>query len=363
MSAREYQYWILGNEKIKNKDKKKIIEYFGDSKTAYLAPEEDYLGLDIKDEVRDAVLESRCRDIYRDYQRLLDQGIDFVTTEDSSYPEGLRNLNDCPYGFWYRGTLPDIQKNNVAIVGARACSNYGQKVAYELSRLLGESGYSVVSGMAKGIDSYGHQGALDGGGKTVAVLGCGVDVVYPAANRQLYNRILENGCVMSEFSPQTQPLSQHFPSRNRIIAALSKRLVVVEAKEKSGSLITADFAMEQGKDVYAVPGRLTDAVSAGCNRLIEQGAGIIRSLGTFVAEIYRQDDRGGVRVLVNDKKGFFLDKKEMLVYGCLDYYPKSLSALEFETMLSPVELMCIVVSLVQKGLVVEVFKNQYAYRN
>ena len=190
------------------------------------------------------------------------------------YPPLLRAIPDPPQVLWLRGDAdPELLSGrSVAIVGARACSSYGRSVARALGRELAAAGLVVVSGMARGIDSEAHRGALDAGGVTVAVLGCGIDRDYPAANRELAARIVEKGLIVSEYEAGIEPAPWRFPARNRIIAGLCTATVVVEARERSGALITADFALEDGREVLVVPGEITSAVSAGSNALLRLGA-------------------------------------------------------------------------------------------
>jgi DNA processing protein len=192
----------------------------------------------------------------------------------SSYPPLLRELHDPPGRLYVRGGgAPAIlAETAVAIVGARSCSAYGAQVARELARRLAGAGVVVVSGLARGIDGEAHRGALEGGGLTVAVLGCGIDRDYPRSNADLARRIAQDGLVVSEYPPGEEPAPWRFPARNRIVAGLCQATVVVEARERSGALITADFALELGRDVFAVPGEITSALSAGTNDLLRQGA-------------------------------------------------------------------------------------------
>jgi DNA processing protein len=190
------------------------------------------------------------------------------------YPPLLRSIPDPPTTLWLRGEASAelLSRPAVAIVGARACSSYGRSVARSLGRELASAGLVVVSGMARGIDGEAHRGALDVGGVTVAVLGCGIDRDYPAAHRDLARRIVEKGLIVSEYEPGVEPAPWRFPARNRIIAGLCVATVVVEARERSGALITADFALEDGREVMVVPGEITSAVSAGSNALLRLGA-------------------------------------------------------------------------------------------
>ena len=200
-----------------------------------------------------------------------DQGS--VARRRTGYPRRLEELHDPPARVYFRGAaLEVLERPAVAMVGARSCSGYGAQVARRLARELAGAGVVIVSGLARGIDAEAHRGALEGGGATVAVLGCGIDRDYPAAHAGLARRIAETGLVVSEYPPGLEPAPWRFPARNRIIAALAEATVVVEARERSGALITADFALELGRDVFAVPGEITAALSAGTNHLIRQGA-------------------------------------------------------------------------------------------
>ena len=193
---------------------------------------------------------------------------------DAAYPSLLAAIHDPPPAIWLRGGGEDdvLSRPAVAVVGARACSAYGRSVARSLGRELGAAGLVVVSGMARGIDGDAHRGVLEAGGVTVAVLGCGIDRDYPAAHAELARRICERGLVVSEYEPGVEPAPWRFPARNRIIAGICEATVVVEARERSGALITADFALEEGREVLTVPGEITSALSAGTNALLRLGA-------------------------------------------------------------------------------------------
>jgi DNA processing protein len=205
---------------------------------------------------------------------LAGSGVAFTGRSEATYPPLLRELHDPPPGLFLRGAAEVglLSQRSVAIVGARACSSYGSQVARLLGRELAAAGLVVVSGLARGIDGEAHRGALEVGGRTVAVLGCGIDRDYPAAHAQLATRICEDGLVVSEYAPGVEPAPWRFPARNRIIAGLAVAAIVVEARERSGSLITADFALEAGREVFAVPGEITSALSAGTNALLRLGA-------------------------------------------------------------------------------------------
>ncbi len=224
---------------------------------------------------------------------------DVRVLERRGFPPLLRAIYDPPPRLYVRGAAEDdvLARQTVAVVGARSCSPYGAHVARRLGRELAAAGLVVVSGLARGIDGETHRGALEAGGVTVAVLGCGIDRDYPAAHSELARRIRETGLVVSEYEPGVEPAPWRFPARNRIIAGLSSATVVVEARERSGALITADLALEEGRDVFAVPGEITSALSAGTNALLKLGAAPCTGAGD-VLELFglAHDERPRPRV-------------------------------------------------------------------
>lgn len=215
-----------------------------------------------------------------------------LTPLDADFPSRLRDIPGCPRTLYVRGTLPDARMPTAAIIGARDATAQGLDLARTLGAVLARNGIGIVSGMAYGIDAAGHWGALDSGGKTFAVFGCGTDICYPPSHFRLYEEILRsNGGLLSELSPGTPPLGRHFASRNRIISGLSDVVIVVEAKLRSGTLITVGNALEQGKQVFAVPGRVTDRLSEGCNRLIRDGASILTSAQDILEYFHLERER------------------------------------------------------------------------
>ena len=209
------------------------------------------------------------------------RGLRFLGRSDPGYPPLLRELHDPPAGLFLRGQGDPglLERPAVAIVGPRACSSYGAQVARTVGREAAAAGLVVVSGLARGVDGEAHRGALEAGGATIAVLGCGVDRDYPAAHAQLAGRICERALVVSEYAPGVEPAPWRFPARNRIVAGLALATVIVEARERSGALITADFALEAGREVFAVPGEITSSLSAGTNALLRLGATPLTSTG------------------------------------------------------------------------------------
>lgn len=241
-----------------------------------------------------------------------------VQKGDRDYPLKLMPYEHKPEFLFYKGALPDAGKASVAMVGARACSNYGRSMAKSIARELSAAGVQIISGMARGIDTYSQLGALEGGTPTFAVMGCGVDICYPTENIGLYNDIITHGGgILSEYPPGVQPKTWHFPMRNRIISGLSDKVVVIEAKEKSGSLITVEWALEQGKDVMALPGRIGEKLSAGCNRLIKTGAGIVTSSADILDELHMEN-------IPTEKKEVQVAEEFRPIYEALELQPKSL---------------------------------------
>ncbi|MCR5431937.1 MAG: DNA-processing protein DprA [Lachnospiraceae bacterium] len=252
-----------------------LMEYFGSTEELFSASESEIKALDfLTPGMAEKVFEVTRKDPFSEAERINCMGIDFYSREHPLFPKSLYSIDPVPIGLFVKGNLPDERHRAVAVVGSRTSSNYGRSSCSIFCKEFVKSGMDVISGMAIGIDAIAHESALAAGGpgKTYAVLGCGVDIVYPLTNQVIYDRITENGGVISEFYPGTKPQSYNFPIRNRIIAGLADAVFAVEARVRSGTLITVGCALDQGKEVYALPGRLTDKLSEGCNRLISLGA-------------------------------------------------------------------------------------------
>lgn len=236
---------------------------------------------------------------------LEEKDICFYSYFHPRYPYLLKQIYDPPLGIYVKGDLPEDDSNTVGVIGARNCSAYGASVAHRITKELGNANVIVVSGMARGIDAIAHCGVMDGGGRTIAVLGSGVDICYPAENQNLMERIIQHGCVLSEYPPGTPAVPYHFPARNRIISGLSKILVVIEAGKRSGTLITADLALENGREVFVLPGNVTSKLSEGTNNLIKQGCPIITESGDILLEL-------GISYQENEKTQFYQKVLESL---------------------------------------------------
>ena len=214
------------------------------------------------------------------------QKIKIIDMFSEVYPQKLKELYNPPSVLYVLGDENILNEKSIAMVGCRECTDYGRNIAKQLSYQLAKNNINIVSGMARGIDTYSHMGCLNAKGKTIAVVGCGLDMVYPPENKQLFNNIiLSGGAIISEYPIGAKPNKMHFPARNRIISGLSDGLIVVEAKSKSGTLITVDFALEQGKDVYVIPGNITSPSSFGTNDLIKQGAKIITTIEDILEDL------------------------------------------------------------------------------
>ena len=269
---------------------KKLTTRFVDPTAAFsaaLTELEQVEGLH-RDAIDGIVAFSDWAEIDEEIERARDAGIAIVPFTNPNYPARLRTIADPPPFLYVKGNILTDDDKAVAIVGSRSASEYGRRVARDLSRGLVSLGFTVVSGMARGIDGSAHESALQAGGRTIAVLGSGVERAYPAEHETLYRRIGENGAVLSELPIGTRPLAFNFPARNRLISGLSLGVVVVEATEKSGSLITATLAVEQGREVFAVPGEVGSSRSRGAHRLIRQGAKLVESVDDIIEEIAPQ---------------------------------------------------------------------------
>lgn len=289
------------------------------------------------------------------YEKLKKQKIDYIIWKEPDYPERLKRIYDYPFGIFRKGRPVDSGLV-IAMVGARSCTLYGKEMAAHMARELASRGVLIVSGMARGIDGVSHRGALDGGGMTAGVLGCGIDQIYPREHKKLYLDVEEHGVLYSEYGPGVEPFSFLFPQRNRIISGLSDGVFVVEAREKSGSLITADCGLDQNKEIFALPGNVTNTVSKGCHRLIQQGAKLVSSPEDILNEFpkFREISHN---VCQFDKNS--LASGEKMVYDVLSLEPKCLEQIAAETKLPVHEAVTYLYYLKQQGAAEEILKNYY----
>ncbi|HHW73792.1 MAG TPA: DNA-protecting protein DprA [Firmicutes bacterium] len=263
-----------------------LLKRFGSSQEAWRAPRGVLGEIPLLKGYADRLAEERRRiDPPAEWQRLQELKIACISPGSSGYPSLLKQISQPPPLLYCRGAWLESDNRAVAIVGSRRCTFYGREVARRLAGELADAGITIVSGMALGIDTAAHEGALERSGRSVAVLGCGVERCYPPGNRRLRDRLIREGAVISEFPLDTKPLPQHFPRRNRIISGASLGTVVVEAPEKSGALITAYYALEQNREVLAVPGNIGSPYSRGCHRLLKEGARLVESVDDILEEL------------------------------------------------------------------------------
>lgn len=358
-APKPWEYWFAAIPGLGTKDKLRLLQTFGTEEALYHALKAEPECVEaLEPRLRAVLLEAqKDEDWKRSYEELKQRRIKLVCITHREYPEKLKRIYDPPYCLYVKGSLPQPGQRTVAVVGARSCSAYGQAVAFEIGRQLAHNGIGIISGLAIGIDAAAHRGALAAEkGATYAVMGCGADVCYPKANRGLYMQIQECGGILSEFPVGCQPRKHLFPLRNRIISGLSDAVIVVEARRRSGSLITADCALEQGRAVYAVPGRINDSLSYGANWLLSQGAAPFYSLEEFLHDM----GIGGVKKQ-NIKKIMenSLEKNERLVYSVLDLTPKHLESILEETELDFSEAADALYRLGECGYIKEIYKNHY----
>lgn len=293
---------------------------------------------------------------FQQFDSLNQYGITFLTPLDTEYPFRLRMLPDYPMGLYIKGKVPDEERPTVAIIGARACTSFGSQMAEQIAGILARENIQIISGLAAGIDGAGHRGALKEQKDTYAVLGCGVNICYPKEHYRLYESIVKQGGIISEYPLGTEPRKQNFPIRNRLISGLSDVIVVVEARKQSGSLITADIGLEQGKEIFAMPGRMNEPLSSGCNSLIQQGAGILSSPYDII-------DYLGLKwkkmLKVPEEIKITLAKKEKMVYSCLDLNPKHIDEIVKLSGIAVGECMNILLSLEMDGHIIQTAGHYY----
>ena len=279
LNEEELWYWLCNIRGVGQKRIRKLLREFETPEGIYRATRNALEATEgLSNRIVEQIMLSKKEDnIKNDLAYLSRINGRFISCKNEEYPKRLHELYDAPYGIYVLGKLPQIDKISLAVIGARNCSNYGKEVARSYSKELAEAGIQIISGLARGVDGYAHSGALQGKGYTLGILGSGIDYCYPMENMGLYMQMEREGGVMSEYGLGTKPNAGNFPNRNRLISALSNGVLVVEAKAKSGTLITVDQALEQGRDVFAVPGRVNDPLSKGTNELIKLGAEIGRA--------------------------------------------------------------------------------------
>lgn len=305
LESKKYWIWLSLIKNLGSKRKQKLLEIYKTPERIYKLTQEELLCISGigKVLVENILDENIRRNVDKHIKYMQKNNIDIISIQDKEYPQILKEIYDPPISLYIKGNKNILNNNAIAIVGCREVSDYGRKAAKYFSYNLAKHNTNIISGLAKGVDSYAHVGCVcantvdnypqigiyphvennDNCGKTVAVVGNGLDIIYPVENKYLLEKILKSGgAIVSEYPLGTKPEKMNFPARNRIISGMSKGIIVVEAKEKSGTLITVDFALEQGKDVYAVPGGIYSEKSVGCNELIKEGAGVLLNTSDII---------------------------------------------------------------------------------
>ncbi len=369
MTTKEYNYWLANIRNIGIKKIDQLLRYFKSAEELFYAGKEELLRFQIScsDIIRittddiDTVIQSKNRDkIRNNYAKLEKSGIYFVSREEEGYPEKLRHIYDAPFAIYVKGKLPRKEEKILAVVGARECSQYGKEMAAYLVSEIAKEGISIISGLARGIDSYAHQGALLSGGITYAVLGSGIDTCYPKENINLYRNMQNSGGIISEYAPGVTPFAGNFPMRNRIISGMSDGILVLEAREKSGSLITVDMGLEQGKEIYALPGRISDQLSIGCNNLIKMGAKLVTSPKDILEEMIPNYQQSSDKLKKNNK---ILETNGKIVYACLSLEPMHIEEIAYKSGLKMDLLMEQLLYLELSGYARQTMKNYYVAQN
>ena len=374
MTEREYWLYLSRVKGMESGRRRILLDMFGTPEEIYKASEAALRSIPLLEDYHiDQLLSYRSTDYEKEMEKFIRAGIGFVTVNEKEYPDRLRNIPDAPPFLFYRGELPLNDKPAVAMVGSRKCSMYGREMCMKFSYELAAAGIEIISGMAAGVDGFAHRGAIKAEGKTFAVLGCGVDVCYPSMNRDIFDTLSGKrdeektvgekksyGGIISEYYPGDKALPYNFPQRNRIISGLCDILLVVEAGKKSGTFITVDHALEQGREIFAIPGRIGDTVSDGCNSLIKNGAMMATEPEDIIEEL-----KSHYEMLLSVEKKRKKTVKEKLsaeekeVYDRLEPVPIGINEISGLTGVSYEKLTGILISLELKGLIKEAGKNLY----
>lgn len=341
----EYWLWLTTIKGLGPVTGKKLLSRFVNPKEIYNASLDELMTIKgIGKSIAETILSSRS--LERVYSILNDcekNGIKILTYNDSLYSPFAKEYRDAPLLLYYRGII-NLNSEGVAIVGSRRCSKYGKEIATTAAEYLAKQNVPVNSGMAKGIDSYAHISCIKNGGYTLAFMGCGVDICYPAEHGELMEAIIDNGAVISEYPPRTKPRAEYFPKRNRLISSWSRKVLVVEAAEKSGAIITANFAKSQGKEVYVPPHEIYSSTGRGTNKLLLEGAKVYLEPSQLLFEFNNDIDK---KEIVNTKKftkevqtkNMDLTPIEEIILTCISNEPKPIEIISIETKIDQIELI------------------------
>ncbi len=315
----------------------------GAIKNARIDDLKSLVGIEIANKIKALKVDKAIKQKYNLLKKL---NVKVVPYYSSDYPKWLKTIDHFPPVLFIRGTIEEVDEISIAVIGTRGATVYGKNIAKNFAGEFAQSGVTVVSGMARGIDTAAHYGALQNKGRTLAILGCGVDVCYPPENKRLMQEIIENGAIISEFNLGTPPLAKNFPKRNRIVSGLSKAIVAIEAKEKSGVMNTVNWALDQNKDVFAIPGNIYSRTSSGTNRLIKEGAIPVTSAAEILESLGIQHTMQERRV-----KEVVLTDTEKIIWNKLSSEPVYLDTLSEDLDQSTGFILNILLGLEMKGLV------------
>lgn len=361
-----YWYWLSNIPGVGRAHVDKLLDVFVTPENIFHANEHDICDVLQTNHLQKQFFHSKDeKNIIHSYKMLADKEIQFIHRDSENYPHRLKELYDAPYGLYLKGRLPNEEKKAIAIIGARSCTRYGSEMARFFGQELARYDIPIVSGLARGIDGMAHRGALEGNGYTLGVLGCGIDQVYPKENYDLFIQLEEKGGIISESNLGVPPKSGLFPLRNRLISAFCDSILVVEAMERSGTFITVDQGLEQGKEIFAIPGKITDKKSAGCNHLIQMGAHLVTDVKDIINifQINTKDDSVTLMERIsNPSQKIALAPLEKMVYSCLRIEPRYLDDIIDEVQIAPQDVCMAINRMIMNGVVIETTRNYYAIR-
>lgn len=340
--------WLSANG-ISHVKTSKLLDYFGSTKELWDNFESEKYNLSMLLKDINKLSQSKINFEEKILARLNLEKAKIVTVFDESYPEKLRQVESCPYLLYYKGSLDNINNISIALVGSRKATSYGKWAAEKFTKELSELGVNIVSGLAVGIDTIAHKTALKNKAATFGIIGCGINIVYPKKNIELFKEISENGAVITEYPLDIQPVAFNFHDRNRIISGLCDAVLVIEAQEKSGTLITAGHAANQGREIFAVPGNIDSLYSKGTNALIRDGAKLTTSLDDIVEEILELKEKVKHKNFVIDYS--ILTDDELKIISCLRAGKSTIEEINREISIDTGELLSNITLLEMKGLI------------
>lgn len=367
MSEELYWYWLTNIQGIGRKTIHKLLDKFHTPQAVYEAQNSEILSLIPSKHAKQNFISSKNEALlYKKYVQLEEQNVHFLHQDLEEYPLRFRDIPDAPYSLYIKGNMPAEDAKAVAIIGSRECTRYGKEMARFFGRELASCGIAIISGLARGIDAMAHIGALEANGYTLGIVAGGVDRIYPQENYQLFMQMEREGGILSESNLGIAPTAGLFPQRNRLIAGMSDGILVIEAMEKSGTFITVDQGLEQGKEIFALPGRIMDKNSAGCNNLIKMGAHMVTDVADIL-EILQINKKNVPKVKDYTNLEEVMKKKplaplEKMVYSCLRIEPKYLDDIIIELQIAPQEVCMALNQMLINGIIVEPVRNYYAIR-